>query len=81
MGNHLLKYRKGILQRHGVDDQLGLEVFNLLHRGETLGIVEETHPLGIYLIHGTVVLEGEHVCEKDAHLAGTQNKYAHGYKR
>ena len=75
--NDLVEDRKRIFERHGIDDKFWPESLNLLHRSETLRVVEKAHALGIYLIYGTFVFETQYVGKEATHLTGSQYKYSH----
>ena len=77
MRDHLVEDLKRVFERHTVDDQIGTEGVDLVHRGETLSVVEKTHTLGVHLVDGTFVVEGKQVDEKRTHLSGTENKNLH----
>ena len=71
MGNHLLKHRNGIFQRHCVDQQLGLKRLDFLVGRKTLAIVCEPHAFGISLKHCHLMLKTQQVNEEASHLPCT----------
>ena len=71
--NNLLEDGDGVLQRHGVDEQLGAERLYLFVGGEALAVVGEPHALGVALKHGHLVVETQQVDEEAPHLACSHN--------
>ena len=57
MRNDLTEHIERVFQTHGVDDEVRTELLNLLHRGETLGVVEEAHALRVDVINGHLMVE------------------------
>ena len=76
-GQHLAEGVEGVLHRHGVDDQLRLEVLDFVQRGEAVGVVDEAQLHGVGVVHGRLVLETQYVCKEGAHLAGSEDQYSH----
>ncbi len=72
MWQHFVECGNGVLHRHGIDDKLRTETFNLLQRSEAPAVVREAHPHGVFLVYGRLVVETEQVEEKTAHLACSQ---------
>ena len=71
IGYHLLKDGDGILQRHRIDQQFGLEFANLLQLCEALAVVGKPHALRVAFIDGHLVLKAQQVDKERAHLACT----------
>ena len=71
VGNDLLEDRNGVLQRDGIDEQLGLKRAYLVVCGEALTIIRETHALRVALEYGDLVVETQQVDEETSHLACT----------
>ena len=67
-----------MLERHGVDYEFGAERLNFLLRSEPLRVVHEAQPLWVGVEHRRFMVETKDVCKERAHLAGSENKYAHG---
>lgn len=57
MGDDLAEDINGVLQGYGVDDEFWMELVDLVGCGEALGIIEEAHAFGIYLIDGAFMVE------------------------
>ena len=70
---HLLEDIKGMLERYGVDNEVGLEGINLVHRGEALGVVHKAQSPGVDIENCCLVLKAEQVNEEGAHFAGSEN--------
>ena len=77
MRNDFVEDLKRVFERYTIDDQIGTEGVDLVHRGETLRVVEKTHALGVHLVDGTFVVEGKQVDEERTHLSGAENKNLH----
>ena len=66
-----------VFQTDGIDDEVGAESLDFVHRRETLRIVQETHTLRIDVIDSDFVFKTQQVGEEGAHLAGSENEDFH----
>ena len=67
-----------MLERHGVDYEFGAEGLDFFLGSEPLRVVHEAQPLGVGVEDRRLVVETKDICKERAHLAGSEDKYAHG---
>ncbi len=77
VGDDIPENLQRILQRNSIYYQFGAEVPDLLERGETLRVVQETHSACINLVHGTLMVKTQYIGEETPHLTCTQYQYSH----
>ena len=78
MRRNLAKHVERVFERHGIDDEFGLEGLDFFNGGEPLGVVHKAQAARVGIIDGRGVVETEQVYKKRTHLAGAKNKDAHG---
>ena len=77
IGHHRLECLDGVFERHGVDEQFGVEVAYLLDRHQPARVEDVLHPLDVAVENGHLVLQAHGVGKYAAHLAGSHNTYSH----
>ena len=76
-GEYRVKYRKGIFQRYGIDDQLWAEGLNFFKRCEALGVIGKAQAVRVDVVNRSFVVETQEVNEERAHFSGAKDKDFH----
>ena len=70
-GQYLVKSIQRIFHGCRIDNQFGLEFFNLLECGISVGVVNETKAFRVYIKYSGFVLEAQYIGKEGAHFTGS----------
>ena len=67
----------GVLDRHCIDDEFGLEIPNLVQLRKAIAVIHESQTFRPHIVHRRLMLKTDDIRKERAHLTGSQYQNTH----